>query len=109
MDFQEYRRHDAVGLAGMVARREVSASELLETAIARMVEVNPKINAVVQDLSERARAEAAAAGPLGGVPFPLKDLGVTLAGTPTTGGSRLFADAVEPADSALTAAYRAAG
>jgi Asp-tRNA(Asn)/Glu-tRNA(Gln) amidotransferase A subunit family amidase len=109
MDFAEYRRHDAVGLAELVARREVSGSELLETAIARMVEVNPQINAVVQDLSERARAEAPAVGPLSGVPFLLKDLGVAWAGTPTTGGSRLFKDVVAPADSALGAAYRAAG
>ena len=109
MDFQEYRRHDAVGLAELVARREVSASELLETAIARMQAVNPQINAIVQDLSERARGEAVAHGPLSGVPFLLKDLGVTLAGTPTTGGSRVFKDVVAPADSALTAAYKAAG
>jgi Asp-tRNA(Asn)/Glu-tRNA(Gln) amidotransferase A subunit family amidase len=109
MDFEEYRRHDAVGLAELVARREVSASELLETAAARMAEVNPKINAVVQDLTERARGEAPASGPLSGVPFLLKDLGASLAGTPTTGGSHLFKDVVAPADSALTAAYKAAG
>src|SRR5438105_3773395 len=109
MDFADYRRHDAVGLAELVARREVSAEELLETAVARMTEVNPKINAVVQDLSERARGEPAGSGPLSGVPFLLKDLGVTLAGTPTTGGSRLMKDAVAVADSALTAAYKAAG
>ena len=48
MNFQEYRRYDAHGLAELVARREVSARELLETAIARSAEVNPKINAVVQ-------------------------------------------------------------
>jgi len=109
MDFTDYRRHDAVGLAGLIARREVSAGEVLDAAVARMAEVNPKINAVVQDLSDRARAETPAAGPFSGVPFLLKDLGVALAGTPTTGGSRLFKDAVAPADSALTAAYRAAG
>jgi Asp-tRNA(Asn)/Glu-tRNA(Gln) amidotransferase A subunit family amidase len=109
MDFEEYHRHDAVGLAALVARREVSPAELLETAIARMTQVNPQINAVVQDLSDRARGETPPHGPLSGVPFLLKDLGVTLAGTPTTGGSRLFAKSIEPADSALTAAYRAAG
>ena len=109
MDFNEYRRHDAHGLAELVARREVSASELLETAVARMAEVNPKINAVVQDLSDRARGEPPAPGPFSGAPFLLKDLGVTLAGTPTTGGSRAFETVVEAADSALTAAYKAAG
>ncbi|HEY8004442.1 MAG TPA: amidase [Phenylobacterium sp.] len=109
MDFEDYRRHDAVGLAGLVARREVSADELLETAAARMAEVNPKINAVTQDLTGRARTEERTPGPFCGVPFLLKDLGAALAGTPTTGGSRLFADTVAPADSALTAAYKGAG
>ena len=46
MDFEDYRRHDAVGLAELVARREVSPGELLDAAAARMAEVNPKINAV---------------------------------------------------------------
>jgi amidase len=109
MDFEDYRRHDAVGLAELVARREVSARELLDAAVARTEAVNPQINAVTQDLTERARAEPADAGPFCGVPFLLKDLGAALAGTPTTGGSRLFAGAVAQADSALTAAYKGAG
>jgi len=109
MDFEDYRRHDAVGLAALVARREVSAGELLDAAAARMAQVNPKINAVTQDLTARARAETVGPGPLCGVPFLLKDLGAALAGTPTTMGSRLFAQNVAAADSALTAAYKGAG
>jgi amidase len=109
MDFEDYRRHDAVGLAELVARREVSPGELLDAAAARMAQVNPQINAVTQDLTERARGEAAGSGAFRGVPFLLKDLGATLAGTPTTGGSRLFADTIATADSALTAAYKGAG
>ena len=109
MDFEDYRRHDAIGLAELVARREVSAAELLDAAAARMAEVNPKINAVTQDLTARARSEAPVHGALSGVPFLLKDLGAALAGTPTTGGSRLLANAVAPADSAITTAYKAAG
>ncbi|MGC4107207.1 MAG: hypothetical protein QM753_12865 [Thermomicrobiales bacterium] len=54
MKFEDYRRHDAVGLAGLVARSEVSAGELLETAVTRMAEVNPKVNAVTLDMAERA-------------------------------------------------------
>ena len=57
MNFEDYRRHDAVGLAALVARREVSAGELLDAAAARMAEVNPQINAVTMDLTGRARAE----------------------------------------------------
>jgi amidase len=109
MDFEDYRRHDAVGLAELVARREVSARELLDAAAARMADVNPKINAVTLDLAERARSEPSDSGPFCGVPFLLKDLGAALAGTPTTMGSRLFANNVAAADSALTAAYKGAG
>src|SRR5690348_12088727 len=101
MRFDEYSRHDATGLAELVARREVSADELLDVAAARMAEVNPKINAVVQDLTGRARAAAPVEGPLSGVPFLLKDLGVTLAGLPTTRGSRVYAKSAAAADSAL--------
>jgi len=109
MDFEDYRRHDAVGLAALVARREVSAGELLDAAAARMATVNPQINAVTQDFTGRARAETVGPGPLCGVPFLLKDLGAALEGTPTTMGSRLFANNVAAADSALTAAYKGAG
>ena len=109
MNFEDYRRHDAVGLAELVARREVSASELLDAAAGRMAEVNPRINAVTLDLTECARGEPAAPGAFSGVPFLLKDLGATLEGTVTSMGSRLFADNVAAADSALTVAYKGAG
>ena len=35
MRFEEYRKHDAIALAGLIAKRQVSAKEVLETAIAR--------------------------------------------------------------------------
>jgi amidase len=45
MRFEEYRKHDAISLAGLIAKRQVSAEEVLETAIARAEQVNPAINA----------------------------------------------------------------
>jgi Asp-tRNA(Asn)/Glu-tRNA(Gln) amidotransferase A subunit family amidase len=109
MRFEDYRRHDAVGLAELVRKREVSAAELLDAAVARMAEVNPKINAVTLNLTAQARAAPAGEGPLAGVPYLLKDLGAQLAGTPTTSGSRLFAQVVAPADSAIVRLLKAAG
>jgi len=73
----EYRRHDAVGLAELVAQRDVSASELLDVALARAAAVNPKLNAVVQmlePLARRAIADGLPNGPFAGVPFLLKDV-----------------------------------
>ncbi len=112
MKFEDYHRHDAVGLAGLIAKREVSAGEVLEAAVSRMAQVNPKVNAVTLDLAERARKQAAAGvpeGPLSGVPYLVKDLGVQIAGTVTSGGSAMWKDAVAQTDSALARAYREAG
>ena len=112
MTRDEYLSQDAVGLAALIAAHEVSASEVLEAAIARLAEVNPKLNAVTLDLSERARRQVASqapSGPLGGVPFLLKDLGPQLAGTPTTASCRLYKDDVAAADTPLAAAYQKGG
>lgn len=109
MRFDEYRKHDAVGLAALVRKGEVTADELLETALARAAEVNPKVNAVTHDMSDRARGAQSGTGPLAGVPYLLKDLGASYGGAPTTYGSMLFAGAVAEADSAMTRLYKAAG
>src|SRR5438105_11443374 len=78
MRFEEYRTHDAVSLAGLISKRQVSADEVLETAIARAEQVNPAINAIVHKQYEQARKAVAAGlpeGPLKGVPYLLKDRG----------------------------------
>lgn len=48
MELHEYTRYDAVGLAGLVARGEVTAAELTSAARAATAAVNPRINAVVE-------------------------------------------------------------
>jgi Asp-tRNA(Asn)/Glu-tRNA(Gln) amidotransferase A subunit family amidase len=108
----DYQDHDAVGLASLIATKQVSAREVVEAALARLNAVNPRINAVTQVYAERALAEADSGvvrGPLAGVPFLLKDLGAQLAGTVTTYGSSLLPDTPAAADNALVAQFRAAG
>jgi amidase len=112
MRFDEYRRCDAVALAGLVAKDEVSAREMLEAAIARAEAVNPKINAIVHKQYARARAAVdtgSPRGPLAGVPYLLKDLGTFDAGEPARFGSSLYADFVADHDSAYTARCKRAG
>ncbi len=112
MNFAEYRRHDAVGLAQLVAQRDVSAGELLDTALARVAAINPKLNAVVQNLEPMARraiADGLPKGPFAGVPYLLKDVTTQLAGSVTSGGSHVFAKTVALDDSALVADYKRAG
>jgi amidase len=108
----EYGRLDAIGLATLIARREVTALEVLDSAIAQAERVNTAINAIILKLYDQARAVAKAPlpeGPLAGVPFLLKDLGALMDGTPTTGSSKLFADFIADHDSTIVARYRAAG
>jgi amidase len=108
----EFDRYDGLGLGDLVRRGEVQAEALLERAIARVEAVNPKINAVVlqhYDEARRQLAQGRPQGPFAGVPFLLKDLGATLAGTVTTEGSRAFADNVAPGDANVTRRAKAAG
>nr|WP_090277464.1 amidase [Mycolicibacterium komanii]CRL71973.1 amidase [Mycolicibacterium komanii] len=86
MNFEEYRAHDATGLAKLVADKEVTPAELLDVARNRAAAVNPRINAIVRDVP--ATPQDAAAGPFSGVPFLIKDLAQDYAGLPTSAGSR---------------------
>jgi Asp-tRNA(Asn)/Glu-tRNA(Gln) amidotransferase A subunit family amidase len=112
LSYEEYAAHDAVGLAALIRRGEVSAAEVLEAAIARAEAVNPTINAIVlkhYDLARKALADGKPTGPLAGVPWLLKDLGIYLRGTVTTAGSAFFRDAVAGFDSTLVERYRRGG
>jgi len=112
MRADEYVQHDALGLAELVRKGEVSAVELVDAAAARIEQGNAKINAVVQKRYERARTVAAGPlppGPFAGVPFLLKDLFATEAGVPTSHGSRFFRDTVVDHDSELVVRQKRAG
>jgi len=85
MTFSEYGKYDGLGLAELVRKKKVSPAELVEEAISRIETHNPKLNAVVYKLYERARAAAQGKlpnGPFQGVPFLMKDLAATLEAFP---------------------------
>jgi len=110
--FDEFEDYDAVGLATLIREGAVTAAEVMEAAIARCEARNPALNAVVLELYDHGRAAVAGDlpdGPLAGVPYLIKDLGATLAGTPTTGGSKFMADVVPDADSETVTRLKAAG
>ncbi len=112
MAFKEYEDYDAMGLAALVRKRQVTPQELLDAAIERVVARDADINAVVTEMYDQARAAIAAGlpeGPFTGVPFMLKDLGALYAGVRTSNGSRIFADFVPDHDSTLVERYKAAG
>lgn len=93
--FADYENHDALGLADLVRRKEVTPDELLDAAIERVEARNPAVNAVVMklyDYGRRAIADGLPEGPFRGVPFLMKDLTSPVAGVRMTRGSRFFAD-----------------
>ncbi len=112
MTFSDYSRHDGVGLATLVARGDVTPAELVEAAIERIERHNGVLNAVVYKAYDEARAAAKRdlpEGPFRGVPFLIKDLGVSVAGWPKTHGSRFARNVLDAEDSGLVRRYRGSG
>lgn len=108
----EYKNYDALGLAELVARREVSPLELLETAEALVEDSNPDMNAVVHahfDLARQQIAVGLPEGPFCGVPFLIKNTGIEVKDMVLSTGAHLYRDAVSPRDGTLAARYRKAG
>ena len=109
----EFRDHDAVGLAGLVASGETNPEELLEAAIAEVERLNGGINAVVTKMYDEASRfidqDLRADGSLRGVPYLLKDLRADYAGFATTAGSKFFVDNVPTRDSELVSRIKAGG
>ncbi|MEU2563256.1 amidase [Streptomyces longispororuber] len=103
----EYVRHDAVGLAELVTAGEVAPAEL-EAAARAAARAVDRLGAVVETWPTDDRPRPGSA-PLAGVPFLIKDIGVTMAGRRTELGSRLAAGLVAAADSFLMRRFRRAG
>lgn len=108
MKISEYASCDAVGLADLIARGEVTAAEVADAAARAVEAVDPQINAVVETWPPE-DAPAPGSAPLAGVPFLIKDLGVAMAGKRSELGSRLAAGVVSPEDSFLMRRFRRAG
>jgi amidase len=112
MKVAEYAMYDAVGLGALVARRDVSPGELADAALHACELVNPQINAVIEmwqpdpaDVTFASKHQS----PIAGVPFLIKDVGVTMAGRKLVFGSRLAEGFTPAADSILMRHFRRAG
>ena len=103
---------DAVALAELVSRGEVTPIELVDAAIERLEAVNGDLNAVITPMYERAREEAASREPEGafaGVPFLVKDFLAEVEGVRLAEGSQFLGEYVPPADSGIVRRFRDAG
>ena len=115
---QQLWRLSACELADLIRQREVSAREAASSVLARIAEVNPRLNALAEvmhdealqaaDAADRALAAGLAPGPLHGVPVTIK-VNVDTAGHATTDGISAAKDNLAKTDSPLVAHLRAAG
>lgn len=115
---QELWKLSATDLAAQTRGGNVSAEDAVASAISRMNDTNPDLNAVVMDLSDqamarardldKARASGAACGPLHGVPVTIK-VNVDQTGWATTNGIPALKDAVAAEDAPLVAHLQNAG
>ncbi|MEE3330867.1 MAG: amidase family protein, partial [Myxococcota bacterium] len=112
MGIADYESYDAVGLAELVRNGDVKPEDLLESAVTRLEELNPKLNAVPIPMIDEARETIERGlpdGPLRGVPYLLKDLHLLYKGARTTNGCEMFADQVADHDSEMVRRYKEAG
>jgi len=108
----------AVRLVALLKAREVSATELTQQFYQRIDALNPKLNAIITLVRERAAREAAEsdkrlarkdeARPLEGLPVTIKDSIIT-EGVRSTWGMKIFEDYVSDTDAPVVARLRAAG
>ncbi len=102
---------DLMGQAALVKTKDATPLELVDAAIARIEAVNPKLNAVVTECFDMARARAKGplpSGPLSGAPYLIKDLN-HLEGARTTMGSRQFASQISAGNSSMSQSALDAG
>jgi amidase len=112
MNLTEYARYDGLGLAELVAKKQVSPKELAQTALKAIETVNPAINAVVETYPDRIEGLDEATlgkGPFRGVPFLMKDVFGHEKGRRIEFGSRLCKDMVAEVDSHVAELFRASG
>jgi amidase len=111
-------RRTAVELASLIASKEVGPVEVLDSHLATISRVNPKLNAIVTLVTDAAREQAREAeatvmrgdnlGALHGLPVVIKDITPTK-GIRTTYGSPLFKDNVPSEDAEVVRRLKAAG
>ena len=91
MNSVEYSRYDALGLAELIARKQVSIAEVTAAALAAHDAVNPTLNAVIELYADRLEQPESdlGGGPFRGVPFLTKDVALHFADRKFEYGSRL--------------------
>lgn len=113
-----FESSSAVDIAGSIKAGVVTASEIVEMAIARVNAIDNALNAFVERTDDLAREQAAAVdatiargedpGPLAGVPIAIKDL-IATADVPTRNGSVAYGDWIPEDDDIAVERVKQAG
>jgi len=108
----------AAEIAAGIRARRFSCAEVMESVVQRIRTVNPRLNAIVTDLTEQALREATDAdrsgpppesqAPLFGVPITIK-VNIDQQGQATTNGLPALKNLIAPADSPVVRNLRRAG
>ncbi len=112
MNLAEYAKYDALGLAELVAKKQVTAKELAAKAAQAFAKANPVINAVVETYPDRIEGldeKTLGDGPFRGVPFLIKDVFGHEKGRKIEFGSRLCKGMICEADTYYFTQLKAAG
>jgi amidase len=113
MNWEEWTKQDAVGLADLVRVGAVTPKELSAQAAEAVARIDAQIEAVLglyDDVVDDPNKDGPSKeGKLYGVPMLLKDLGSGLAGRTQEAGSKLFKDNVVAATDPLVSNYLSAG
>lgn len=119
-DFDDLRYATARSLAAAIKDRRISPVELLDASLARIDEVDDRVNAIVWRNDDDARRLAKKAAdevvhrekndlpPFHGVPIPIKDL-TPVAGWPVTYGSWAASDKPSDESELIVGAFQKAG
>src|SRR6185436_952953 len=90
-----FATHDALAVADLIRARKLGAREVLDATLASLRKANERLNAVTAFYDGELLAKSVAAardGPFHGIPYVIKQLMADCAGTPTTLGSKFFAE-----------------
>lgn len=112
MNLTEYARLDALGLAEVIARGDLTPREAAATAMRAIEKINPAINAVIETYGDRIEdldESALGRGPFRGVPLLIKDVGGHEKGRLLEFGSRLCQGMMVPVTTHFAELLRASG
>ncbi|MGX5831826.1 amidase [Mesorhizobium sp. 43Arga] len=112
MNTTDYEKLDGLELADHLRRKNVSPLEIMDCAIRRAEDLNPRLNALCYtnfELGSKAARAAELKGGFGALPFLLKDSGLAYTQLPGSMGSRLFAGLTTAFDATITTRFLADG